>query len=251
MQNSQYNKRIEDNKHTIESLNNYMLNNKNIFSFTSNCVNNIEKIKKKKVDFKPSNKIQSLFFPYQEDKLFWLYYIILNGIDNYKMLGENTYSIENKEKMNIIQTLKNNKSIIKELKTKIIDCENDLINSSKISLSTFNVLCKIKNINVLIIFKNIYFISDPDEIPNYFLHKVNNVFGYEPYNENLYEAYKLNKYQIFNITKPINGLSTYKVDELKKISELLHISLKDDNQKDKTKNILYDEIKNIIFNNLE
>ena len=53
------------------------------------------------------------------------------------------------------------------------------------------------------------------------------------------------------MTKPINGLSTYKVNELKEISELLHISLKDDNQKDKNKNILYDEIKNIIFNNLE
>ena len=40
MQSSQYNKRLEDNKHTIESLNNYMLNNKNIVYFTNNCVNN-------------------------------------------------------------------------------------------------------------------------------------------------------------------------------------------------------------------
>ena len=55
--------------------------------------------KKKKIAFKPSGNIQKLFFPCQDDNLFWLYYIMINTIENYKMLGDHTYSIEYQEKM--------------------------------------------------------------------------------------------------------------------------------------------------------
>ena len=47
MQNSQYNKRTEDNKHMIENMDNYMLTNKNIISFLDNCLV-IDKVEKKK-----------------------------------------------------------------------------------------------------------------------------------------------------------------------------------------------------------
>lgn len=251
MQNSQYNKRTEDNKHMIENMGNYMLTNKNIISFLDNCLV-IDKVeKKKKVSFKPSNNIQKLFFPCQEDNLFWLYYIMINGIENYKMLGEHTFSIESQEKMKCIETLKTHKNIIKELKTKIIDCENDLINNKKISLSTFIVLCTIKNINPCIVFKNIYFIYDNTENPSFIVHKVNGLYGYEPFNETLYSGVKTNRYEIQNINKPIKAISNYKIDEIKNIAESLHISLFDDNTKNKNKIMLYDDIKNVFQQNIE
>lgn len=251
MQNSQYNKRTIENKHMIDKMNNYMLTNKNLTKYLQDCTR-IEKVSKKKnVTFKPSNNNQKLFFTYQEDNLFWLYYIMLYGIDTYKMLGDHTYAIENEEKMKCIELLKFHKAIIKEQKTKVIDCENDLINNKKISLSTFIVLCIIKNINVCIIFNNIYYQYESDEKPNYIIHKINNLYGYEPYNNTIYEAVKINRYHITNINKPIMAISNYKVDDIKNISTLLDISLYDDNQKNKNKVMLYDDIKNVIQSNIE
>ena len=42
-----------------------------------------------------------------------------------------------------------------------------------------------------------------------------------------------------------------KVDDIKNISTLLDISLYDDNQKNKNKIMLYDDIKNVIQSNIE
>lgn len=234
----------------IDSLNNYMLTNKNLMGFLDNCSISEKKIKTKKIQFKPSMNIQSLFFPYQEDNLFWLYYIMVNNIDNYKLLGEHTYQYEKTEKMKCIEELKNQKMLIKELKLKKNECENDLINEKKISIGTFNLLCQIKKINFIIIFKNIYFISDPSEKPDLIIHKVNESFGYEPFNETIFEASKLNRFEITSVTKPIIAISNFKIDEIKEIAEKLHIQLIDENQKSKNKIILYDEIKDILMKNL-
>lgn len=251
MQNSQYNKRTEENKHMIENMTNYMLTNKNMVNYLNLCLVKEKTEKKKKITFKPSGNIQKLFFPCQEDNLFWLYYIMVNSIENYKMLGEHTYSIENQEKMKCIESLKSHKSIIKELKSKIIDCENDLINNKKITLSTFIVLCAIKAINPCIVFKNIYFIYDESEAPSFIIHKVNGIYGYEPYNETLYNGIKTNRMCITNINKPIKAISSYKIDEIKTLADSLHISLYDDNQKSKNKIMLYDDIKNVLQQNIE
>ena len=235
----------------IDTMSNYMLTNKNMVNYLNKCTK-IEKIEKvKNIKFKPSKNIQKLFFPCQEDNLFWLYYIMINTIDNYKMLGEHTYRIEKEEKMKCIEYLKPNKGLLKELKTKVNDCENDLMNSSKISLSTFISLCIIKSLNPCIIFKNIYYLYDSSEEPSFILHKVNNIYGYEPYNESMYQASITNRYHISNINKPINAISTYKVDEIKNLCDLLGISHNDDNQKNKTKIMLYDDIKNLIQINIE
>lgn len=236
----------------IENMTNYMLTNKNLIGYLDECLLPTKEIKmKKNIKFVSTNNSQKLFFPCQDDNLFWLYYIILNGIESYKMLGEHTYIIEKEEKMKCIEKLKSNKQIIKELKTKVIDCENDLINNKKISLSTFIVLCAINNINSCIIFKNIYFLYDDTEKPSFIIHKINGLYGYEPYNDALFDGLKTNRYYISNINKPIQAISNYKIDEIKKIAELLHISLYDDNQKNKNKIMLYDEIKSIFQLNID
>lgn len=250
MQNSQYNKRTDENKHMIENMTNYMLTNKNMVNYLNLCLVKEKVEKKKKITFKPCGNIQQLFFPCQEDNLFWLYYIMVHSIENYKMLGEHTYSIENQEKMKCIETLKLHKSTIKDLKTKIIDCENDLINNKKISLSTFIVLCAIKSINPCIVFKNLYFIYDESENPNFIIHKVNGLYGYEPFNESLYDGVKTNRMCITNINKPIKAISSYKIDEIKMLAESLHISSYNDNQKSKNKIMLYDDIKSVIYENI-
>ena len=251
-QSNQYNSRIEKNKHMIENMNNYMLTNKNLMIYLDKCLKNeSKKPSLKKIKFKPSGNIQTLFFPFQEDNLFWIYYIMLNGIENYKMLGEHTYKTEKEEKIKCIEKLKENKSIIKEMKSKIIDCENDLMNNKKISMSTFLILCQIKNIYPCVVYRNMYLLLPDCDKPSFIIHKVNNLFGYEPYNETLFEGIKTNRYYISNINKPIKTISNYKIDEIKNIAEALHISLFGDNQKNKTKIMLYDDIKNVMNLNIE
>jgi len=242
--------RSAQNNHMIDSMSNYMLTNKNMVNYLNKCVK-IEKIEKaKNIKFKPSKNIQTLFFPCQEDNLFWIYYIMINTIDKYKMLGEHTYRIEKEEKMKCIEYLKPNKGLLKDIKSKVNECENDLMNNQKISIYTFISLCIIKNLNPCIIFKNIYFIYDLNEEPSFIIHKVNNMYGYEPYNETIYNAYITNKYHISNINKPINAISNYKVDEIKKLCNILGISYIGENQKNKTKLMLYDDVKNLIQLNI-
>ena len=161
---------------------------------------------------------------------------MINGIENYKMLGEHTFSRKSR-KNECIETLKTHKNIIKELKTKIIDCENDLINNKKYHYLLL-LYCTIKNINPCIVFKNIYFIYDNTENPSFIVHKVNGLYGYEPFNETLYSGVKTNRYEIQNINKPIKAISNYKIDEIKNIAESLHISLFDDNTKNKQNNVI-------------
>jgi hypothetical protein len=56
---------------------------------------------------------------------------------------------------------------------------------------------------------------------------------------------------ITNINKPIKAISSYKIDEIKTLADSLHISLYDDNQKSKNKIMLYDDIKNVLQQNIE
>ncbi len=209
----------------IDKLTPYMLTCKNISKFTR-YIDKTLKVPKLK-PFKNKEPSVSIFIPYQDDKLFWIYHFINKGYIEYNMVGSNSYSIEMDEKITLIDELKQNKHIFKDYKlNKIQDSINELLSSSTISFKTFELICIIKNISIIIIKDNMYhkiIFDDSNEV--YIIHVVNSMYGCEKINFEDVKNYEMNRYHIENYDKPIKCAGAFKVDELQNFAKILNIEV--------------------------
>lgn len=210
----------------IEQLNPYMLTCKNISKYTRNInsISHIPKIKEFKHDVASSKNI---FIPYQDDKLFWILFYIYKGYNEYNIVGSNSYSIEMAEKINLITELKANKAIFKEYKlNKIQENINEILSFPIISFKTFELICIVKKISILIIKGNMYHnIQFPDTEQVFIIHVVNNIYGCESISVNEIEKYKINRFHIENYDKPLKCVGSFKIDELKELANKLNIEI--------------------------
>jgi len=237
-------KQNKTKNHIITDLEDYMFTSKNMTK--SFCY----KIEKYECDVKEKkkNKIhKKLTIIKQKDHLFWIFYIIRNGFEDYSLIGNNHYKVEKDRKIKLISEVNANKSLFKEYKIKkISECENDLLNEEKISFKTFHVLCILYNIQFYLlqhrtIFKNMI----PDAETTIVLHKLEglNNYGLE-YNvvDDVLENYNNVRFEIDNYEKPLKGISSYKLEDLQKICEKMCIKLEKNVNKKKSKVELYNEL---------
>jgi len=195
------------------------------------------------------------------DKLFWIFYKIINNLNDVDLEHINSFKIMKEFKINSVEKLKNQKNILKDFKIQKGLVEDDLTNNEKISFKTFHGLCVLYLVNVLLIRDyNTYCVlcTNNDEkvinLQNYKLLKISNVkmstgfnnFDIELVNnsfteEDLQQILK-SYYAIENIEKPLKAFSNYKLDDLVNIAEKLSITLYDENAKKKKKQELYENI---------
>lgn len=227
---------------TLEYLKPYMITNHNLNYF----FNNDNKKIISKTTKKSENKSPNIFIPYQNDKLFWIFYYIQNGYIEYNLIGSNSFTKEMDMKLNLSTIIKKNKSIFKEYKFKRIgDNENEIICEKEISFKTFILLCIIHKINIMYIVDNMYYkiiFEDNDEL--YLIHNLNNNYGCEKiplFNLPLYEK---NRYHIEFYDKPLLCMTHYKMEDLTELANILKLDLCDENNKKLKKNDLYDNINN-------
>lgn len=202
-------------------------------------VQNINIVKSKKEDF---------FIPKEKDTLFWCYYIIVNGIQNYEMLFNNTYKEEKGQKLNFIEKMRNFKDILKKYKFKRTEVEADIAYSNEISVKTFLAMCAIENKNVCILKNRCLYTLIVNETSNIDIITLdNNRFGCYLLDENakakLFSEYTAKFWRIDNISKPIRGQSNYKLSQLQEIADKLRIPIVDENGKKLKKIDLYNLIK--------
>lgn len=258
-------------QHMISKISNYMLSPKNMMQTTkmfltkNQFIENIKVKKQKPKDFYKAKQIQKCFIPGKKDQLFWLFYIMLNGFDNYNMIENNSFTIEKETKIEYISKIKINKTMLRNMKfNKLNEVETELINDEQISLKTFHILCVIENIDFVYLDKHILF-SYPsieiEELENivaenennetnskrlrnlHIIHKINDHYGYEFMNVRLLLNYTKNRLNIENLEHPLYAISHYKLDELKEIALKLNIKLHDDFGTLLKKQELYDVIK--------
>jgi len=163
-----------------------------------------------------------IFTPRTYDTLFWCFYIILEGKDEYFMIGNHKFQIEKNKKISFIEKLRKNKDLMKANKLKINNLENDLLNNRCITHKTFLALCILYNVNIIMIFDNYYYeyIPIPSQTPH-IIRNVNNKYGLDYQSINL--ANELTNYwKVENIHKPLKGVSTFKISELYKIYKCLY-----------------------------
>jgi hypothetical protein len=194
------------------------------------------------------------------DKLFWIFYKIINNFNDSDLEHINSFKIMKEFKINCVEKLKNQKNILKDFKIQKSTVEDDLTNNEKISFKTFHALCVLYLVNVILIRdNNTYCVlcSNNDEkvinLQNYKLLKITNVkmssqfnnFDIELVNSTTEEELqKILKsyYAIENIEKPLKAFSNYKLDDLVSIAEKLNITIYDETSKKKKKQELYENI---------
>ena len=210
------------------------------------------------------NEKKKLFY---EDKLFWCFYKLYKNMEDSDIENLNIMKEEKDFKINIVNKIHNNKEIkdlLKKYKFKKNLVEDELLNSKKISLTTFECLVMLHSMNVFIIKNNniyTYFsynnmLEEDHDNTSYekFINykfiifksfsSVDNKFEFNIENNvtNLFiKNIITNYYYLENLDKPIKAFSSYKLDDLINICNKLKITIYNDSKK-KTKKELYEEI---------
>ena len=244
-------------------------------SNTSNKFNNLKKqnivfnvgVPKSRVQINYTKRLSKYNEPFKinnhrnfADKLFWIFYKIINNLNDVDLEHINSFKIMKEFKINSVEKIKNQKNILKDFKIQKGLVEDDLTNNEKISFKTFHALCVLYLVNVLLIRdNNTYCIlcTNNDEkvinLQNYKLLKISNVKMSPGFNNfdieliNTITEEELQKilnsyYNIENIDKPLKAFSNYKLDDLVSIAEKLNINIYDEHSKKKKKQELYENI---------
>ena len=247
---------IQEGKYNdvINKLQDYMLNETTIKNSLSNKIDNIlENILENNCLVKPNKIFEknikeriTTFSPKQKDSLFWCFYILKYGEQNYEMLENINIVLEKKLKIDYVEKIRKEKQIVKSHKfATLTHLENQLANEEKIDLPTFFTLCVLENINVLYICKKTYFelLMNDDKI--HIIHRLDNYskYGYEGIEQSKIELYRSTLFKVDDVEKPIKSISSYKVSELVEFCSKLGIEIcvKDTN-KNKSKKDLYESL---------
>jgi hypothetical protein len=182
----------------------------------------------------------------KEDKLFWSFYIFLNGYDEYYLI-KNFFITEKNIKINNIIKIRENKDILKSHKIVKSVIENELANEKKISIVTLNALALIYKLNILYIKNRFIYVMNYSEVP---LKECKNIIeekkDKEIYLINLEPEIidqVLNDYYIIdNINKPFNAISYYKIHDLINIAKKLNLDTQNKKKVD-----LFTEINNLLI----
>jgi len=213
-----------------------------------------------KYNEKHINKRKSL------DNLFWLFYKIVKNLQESDLYYLNTFVVFNEFKNEMIDKIRDNKSILKKYKLKINFLEDDILNNKTISLYTLRSLCILYDKHLLLMkdnntysffsreevsYKNLKELNDENNlmvVKLLYSNNSNNSNSFTIEDEiklsNIEIENILNKYYyIDNLEKPLKGLSSYKSDELYEIANKLNIQIYCNiSAKKKVKKVIYDEI---------
>ena len=248
------------NNNLITDLEDFMFNEENIKSYLKkrneyNDEKNKTKLDKdKEINAKFCKEVKvkpSIYFPNQQDSLYWCYYIISNGDTKYEMLQNKNFLVAKQMKIELVEKIRKHKDIVKMYKfDTLTGIESNLANDEKINCKTFCTLCAIENINIIYIRKNTYFellMNDTDvvyiikEVPSQSKYVFK--YGFEITTKELSNSVKESLYRIESINKPIKCESAYKVQDLIDICSKLDIEINNNETgKKKTKKELYESI---------
>jgi hypothetical protein len=246
----------------ITSCEPYILNETNMQHYLKYTLNNLHVYNPTpKLDTTQTNdsnititksSVSSIFYPKEQDSLFWCYYIISNGDISYEMLQNRNTLTTKQLKIEYISKIRENKSVVKMYKFDTIsNIENNLANDAIINIKTAMTLFAIQNMNVIFVNNKTYFeLLTNDTNIVYIIkaieHKSSNYvkkYGYEIGTEDTLNNIRNTLYKITTLDKPIKSLSSYKVADLLDIATKLAIPVvNNETGKHKTKNDLYESI---------
>ena len=243
----------------INNANNYILNNKNILNILNNSSNiniqnnrneNIKEYQNKQTKEYQNKQTKENIFFYPDEKftndLFWCWFIFINNLNKYYNIT-NIFKEEQEIKISYVNTIRENKKKLKEIKLKKTQIENDLIYQTNTSFDCIYALCYIFNYNFIYFTDKLYFehIIDKDN-ETCIIENKKNKHGICLNNKSIHiDEIKNKLYKVDNIKKPLKSISSYKKSQLETICNTLNIKIEEDVKI--TKKILYMKIQEYIL----
>ena len=187
----------------------------------------------------PSNSVARVKTSPPIDSLFWCFFIILKGEQEYEI--NHSFQREKEFKIESIEKLRAIKSELKAFKLRLTEIENELLYEKKITIKTLVALCLLHKTNIMYIWKRNYFeiINNPDKTLNIIMNEKGENIISEDTNPEKIQYYREKYWCIENINKPLKAITSYTRDELITIVDKLEI--KDISAK-KTKKEMYEKI---------
>lgn len=229
-------------EHTFNKMREYMFYEENLCKWTRFMEETVNKKVKSKIKKNILRKaIVDTFKPSQRDKLFWCFFVLLKGIDEYNMSQNNLFTIEKDFKFKTIELFRKKKSAMKALKMKLVDIEDNLINGRTINIKTLQALAFIYEKSIIYKHENMFYDFQYGGAYTLFENGEN---GVEMHFTTDQDKIGVMREKLFcvDVVKPIRGISSYTVSDIKSIAEKLAIKIKDNTNKSKTKKDLYQEI---------
>ena len=208
-----------------------------------------------------SNQESTTYTPRQKDTLFWCFFIVLYGFEEYELCKCASFKKEKDFKIASIELIRKNAHKLKALKLKISVIENELVNEPKITLVGLRALALVYGVSIFYVSGNTYCDFDyvgiaaegDEDTPR-------GILVYDKSTSNTSVKYKVNPasesdytngvmkthFCVVNPEKPMNAISGYTLSELQEICKKMRTpTLRPDGKKE-TKKTLYEAILNAI-----
>lgn len=188
-----------------------------------------------------------------KDKLFWAFYIILNGEDAYKYLKAK-FVTEKEIKISSVEKMRKLPNVFKQHKLNKVRIENELSGDVPLTLEGFYGLCIIYNISAIFMKRNCYceLYGIGDSSVTHIIEEVEGGLGVHVFKKkevslDYAKRVRESKWKMENVLTPIKSISSYTHAELLEIYNKVVCIHKDTGftesfKEKKTKQFLYDRI---------
>ena len=232
-------------EHIFGNINEHMLDSNNIARWcryidSQESSTNAVKIKKVRKSLSPSapTKREECFVPKTRDKLFWCFYVALNGLGSFMKVRDKLFVHENETKYGAVQLLRENKDKLKAAKIKVQETECDLVGSKPISLTVLHALAITYSLSFIVVNEDIYY-DFSYGTKSFFIDitkgQTNLLLGDQ---SDAVASIRESKYYILP-SKPIKAMSSYTAKQVQDIATKLAIELNDESGKAHNKTSLY------------
>ena len=201
----------------VNELKKHMLTSENFKRYISDII-------KQDISYQKLDQSPEYYVVKEEDSLFWSFFIVTFGMEKYIMNKGKNYDLQQKIKISAIESMKDNKNILKQYKLSKTEIEQNLLYDTQISYASFMYLSLFHKQNIVIIDGRVYYecIGNPDDTSLTMFKKDNHHYVIYSIVE---KDYALQYYKITNMSKRILSISSYKLVDLQNMCKKLKLEV--------------------------
>ena len=201
----------------MNELKNHMLTSENFKRYISDII-------KQDISYQKLDQSPEYYVVKEEDSLFWSFFIVTFGMEKYIMNKGKNYDIQQKIKISAIESMKDNKTILKQYKLSKTEIEQNLLYDTQITYASFMYLSLLHKQNIVIIDGRVYYecIGNPNDSSLTMFKKDNHHYVIYSIVE---KDYALQYYKITNMSKRILSISSYKLVDLQNMCKKLKLEV--------------------------
>ena len=200
----------------------------------------------KRYEVKPKSKLEDTFYPKQSDSLFWCFYIMLNGHEDYELIRSDAFKVEKEFKISSVEKLREKVDQLKAFKLKRNAVENELVNEYRIGIDGLRALCIVYEVSVIyVVGRTYYSFQHGDDKPRIInknveknWHGIRHEDEADEFQKNIESDYLL----IENVAKPLKAVTAYSVAQLQEMCRRLLVPVLDDTGRKVNKKVMYEAI---------